>query len=578
MNISTDKLRELLVEPGHVTADAFDSLVQESERKHSSIEHLLTSKGLVTDENLGKTIADAYDFHFVDLKKVKISEEALAYVPEAVARSRGVIAFNKTDTALDVAMTDPTDAEMRGFLEKRAGVPVRVFYATDADMRVALARYGDSVVEALSRLIAGLEKASLSKDAKEQGIIDLVDTILQYANSNGASDVHFDPLEQGAILRYRVDGILHDILTIDPRFVDLIVSRIKILAKMRTDEHRAAQDGKLTFVASEQTLGIGREEKKNVDVRVSVVPTAHGENVVMRLLTADNRSLTLDDLGFSTADGEKIRKAIQTSAGMLLVTGPTGSGKTTTLYGILKILNKREINIATIEDPIEYTIDGITQIQVNVKTDLTFANGLRSIVRQDPNVIMVGEIRDHETADIAVNSAMTGHLVLSTLHTNDAATALPRLLDMGIEPFLIASTVNCVVAQRLVRKICEQCRTSYHLTTDEIRALQTQPNVLKAITKKTKEKLEDVRLYKGTGCKTCDLTGYAGRTGIYEILSMSPEVKEAILKHSSSDEIAAIAVSQGMMTMIEDGMDKALQGITTIEEVLRVASSEYVVS
>lgn len=574
MNISTEQLRELLVTPGHISEDIFENLEKESKKNNTTVENLLVEKGLITDENLGRSIADSLGYHFVNLKKIKITEDVLEIIPEIVARSRGVIAFNKTKDELYVAMLDPKDTEIIRFLEKRAGMTVKTFYATQSDIRTALPRYQEGVSQALSRMMAKLSSGTLLKDEKDSGIIDLVDTAFQYANINGVSDIHLDPIEEGATLRYRIDGILHDVVTIEPKFVDIFVSRVKVLAKMRTDEHRVAQDGKLSFLVVETGLAGAEDIKKKVDVRVSVVPTAHGENLVMRLLTSDNRSITLDDLGFLRADAEKVRQAVKSSTGMILVTGPTGSGKTTTLYGILKILNRREVNIATIEDPIEYSIDGITQIQVNAKTNLTFASGLRAIVRQDPNIIMVGEIRDHETADIAVNSAMTGHLVLSSLHTNDAATTLPRLLDMGIEPFIIASTVNIAVAQRLVRKICENCRTSYRLTEEDKRILQTQPRALELVIKKTGKEIGSARLYRGEGCNVCDMTGYVGRIGIFEILTMSPEIKEAILRREASDEIMKIAISQGMTTMIEDGIDKVWQGITTIQEVLRVASSE----
>jgi len=328
--------------------------------------------------------------------------------------------------------------------------------------------------------------------------------ILQYAQLNGVSDVHLDPLEETAMLRYRIDGILHDIIGITKAIDELIVSRVKILSKMRTDEHRAAQDGKLTFIMSTFHSSKIKQDKEKIDVRVSIVPTTHGENIVMRILSSQGRTLTLDDLGLSKIDAEKVMQAIKSPVGMVLVTGPTGSGKTTTLYGVLKILNKREVNIATIEDPVEYAIEGITQIQVNPKTDLTFANGLRAIVRQDPNIIMVGEIRDHETADIAVNSAMTGHLVLSTLHTNNAATTLPRLLDMGIEPFLIASTINIAVAQRLVRKICENCRVSHIFTNEEKALVDTLPHLRDILIKRAGKDLKKLRLYKGDGCNVCE--------------------------------------------------------------------------
>jgi type IV pilus assembly protein PilB len=433
---------------------------------------------------------------------------------------------------------------------------VQVFYATEADFEAALGRYERSVSEVLDDLLFRLEQPGLTATEKERGIILLVDTVLRYAYLNGASDVHLDPVEKGAVLRYRIDGVLHDVYRLDGAFVELVVSRIKILAKMRTDEHRSAQDGKLSFVVEGRSSC--RSDQKKIDVRASVIPTAYGENVVMRLLTADNRSLALDDLGFSLDDSRKVNAAIRKSIGMILVTGPTGSGKTTTLYGILKLLNRREVNIATIEDPIEYSIEGITQIQVNPKTNLTFADGLRAIVRQDPNIIMVGEIRDHETADSAVNSAMTGHLVLSTLHTNNAAIALPRLLDMGIEPFLLSSTIDIIIAQRLVRKICTSCKTAYKPEHAEMKLLGIRDNQL---------------LYKGKGCSSCNNTGYRDRTAIHEIMPISKELRELIDKKASIDHIRSAAFKHGTMALRDNCMQMVLKGTTTVEEMLKVTYS-----
>lgn len=574
MSIEIAQLKILLVGSNILTEDQFNEAQKRAEVDNVPVDEFLISQGLIHDSQLGQLVANFLEVSYVDLTKQKIVDEVLHLIPEVVARSRGVIAFSKTDEEVNVAMVNPMDLEMGHFISKKIGLPVHTFYATPSDMNRALLRYQSGVSDALKNILLSLEKASITKSEKEQGIIDLVDTMLQYAQLNGVSDIHFDPVDGGALLRYRIDGILHDILKINAEFAELIVSRIKILSKMRTDEHRSAQDGKLSFATADYGLAGKKTIKKKIDVRVSVMPTVHGENLVMRILSSDNRSLTLDDLGFSANDAQTVRDAIKNPVGMILVTGPTGSGKTTTLYGVLKILNKREVNIATIEDPIEYSIEGITQIQVNTKTNLTFANGLRAIVRQDPNIIMVGEIRDHETADIAVNSAMTGHLVLSTLHANNSATTLPRLLDMGIEPFLVASTVNIIVAQRLVRMVCENCRVSYKLTKEDKKALETQPKVLEVALQRSKNNLDSVRLYRGDGCKVCEQTGYVGRVGIFEILKMSSEIKEAILKRLSSDEITKIAVAQGMTTMLADGVDKAWQGITTIQEVLRVASVE----
>jgi type II secretory ATPase GspE/PulE/Tfp pilus assembly ATPase PilB-like protein len=330
---------------------------------------------------------------------------------------------------------------------------------------------------------------------------------------------------------------------------------------MRTDEHQKAQDGKFRFNVGSETI----------DIRVSIVPVTQGENVVMRLLSSSNRRFGLADLGLNDNNLEILRKAMKNPHGMILVTGPTGSGKTTTLYAIINILNKRNIHIATIEDPVEYDIESVTQIQVNSKTNLTFAKGLRALVRQDPDIIMVGEIRDEETADIAVNSAMTGHLVLSTLHTNDAATAIPRFLDMGVEPFLIASTVNIVIAQRLVREICPKCRISYQPTHEESLMVEGNPGAKAIFKAKAGKDFSKLRLYKGAGCKICGQTGYSGRIGIFEILEMTEDIKKLVVSRASSDDIMSVAIKKNKMTtMLEDGIEKVLAGETTMEEVLRV--------
>ncbi len=401
------------------------------------------------------------------------------------------------------------------------------------------------------------ESKSVSK-AEDVSVIKTVDAILVNGYNSKASDIHVEPYEEETLIRFRIDGILHDIVTLPKSLHELVVTRIKILSRLRTDEHRAAQDGKLRF----------KIEDGKVDARVSIVPIVYGEKVVMRLLSERARQHDLENLGFDEAQQVKVITNINKPWGMILATGPTGSGKTTTLYGILKKLNTREVNISTIEDPVEYDIEGVNQIQVNTKTNLTFAAGLRSIVRQDPDIIMVGEIRDEETARIAVNSAMTGHLVLSTLHTNDAATTLPRLLDMGIQPFLVSSTVNLVIAQRLVRKICEQCKQKIKLDEKTITLVERQ--ISKELVAKYKLG-KTVTVYKGAGCKDCSSTGYSGRVGIYEILEMSEEIKELLMNKSNAAVIQQKSIEQGMVPMVERGIMKVLEGITTIEEILRVA-------
>ncbi|MFH2063189.1 MAG: GspE/PulE family protein [bacterium] len=575
MKIAPAQLKVLLVGSNLISDRQFNDAVRKSEQAGVGLDECLVNEGVISDLNLGQLIANFLRLDYVNLSRKKIPEEILQIVPEVVARSRGVIAFAKEGGNISLGMTDPDDLEISNFVAKRSGLEVHRFFITPMDFRAAAIRYRVSAEDALRKMLDVLCESGLSKNQKEVGIVDMVDTMLQYAQMNGTSDLHLDPQEESAKLRYRIDGILHDIIDIPRSIADMLVSRIKILAKMRTDEHRAPQDGKLSFVMSSHDNGVGGRAKNKIDVRVSVVPTTHGENIVMRLLSSQNRTLTLDDLGLAEGDVEKVHQAIKNPVGMVLVTGPTGSGKTTTLYGVLKILNRREVNIATIEDPVEYSIEGITQIQVNTKTDLTFSNGLRAIVRQDPNIIMVGEIRDHETADIAVNSAMTGHLVLSTLHTNNAATTMPRLLDMGIEPFLIASTINIVLAQRLVRKVCENCRASYIFSDEERLLLEGLPHLHEAMRKRVGEDLSSLRLYRGEGCKVCESTGYSGRLGVFEVLVMSPKVKAAILARASSQEIEDLARAEGMTTMMEDGIEKVIQGVTTIKELLRVAGSEY---
>lgn len=391
----------------------------------------------------------------------------------------------------------------------------------------------------------------------EQGqalsIIDLVDSLIEDAYNACASDIHIDPEEKNLRVRFRIDGVLQDKYTFPQEIHDEIVARIKVLSGLRTDEHQTAQDGRFR---------IKTKNKEAVDVRVSITPTYYGENAVLRLLAEKSEKLSLETLGFSEADMKKLLNAIKKPYGMVLSTGPTGSGKTTLLYTILKKLSTPQVSIITIEDPIEYSLAGVEQIQINSKTGLTFANGLRSILRQDPNIIMVGEIRDEETASIAVNAALTGHLLLSTLHTNDAATTLPRLIDMKVEPFLIASTVNVTIGQRLVRRICPECKTKKIATPDELKSLE---EIL------PKDALDKCReSYQGTGCAKCDKSGYRGRIGIHEVLEIDDEVRAAIVKKADASQIKQIAIKNGMTTMIEDGFRKVAEGITTIEEILRV--------
>jgi type IV pilus assembly protein PilB len=384
-------------------------------------------------------------------------------------------------------------------------------------------------------------------------IIALVDCLVAEAQESGASDVHIDPSVEGIRVRFRIDGVLQEVFKFPNDIHNEVISRIKVIAGLRTDEHQATQDGRFRIVLPSSAT---------VDVRISIMPTYHGENVVLRLLSDHTDSFTLDHLGFSPGDQEKIRRAAKKPTGMILSTGPTGSGKTTTLYTLIKMLSTPEVSIITIEDPIEYSVGGIEQIQVSPHNGLTFAQGLRSILRQDPNIIMVGEIRDSETASIAVNTALTGHLLLSTLHTNDAATTLPRLLDLRVEPFLIASTVSIAIGQRLVRRLCAHCKEEYTLTDAERKNLSEMLPKGIIETQKT--------LFKGTGCEKCHSTGFSGRIGVNEVLVMDNEIRDAMLRKASASEIKDIAIRNGMTPMLQDGCQKAFQGMTTITEVLRV--------
>ncbi len=560
MDILEKKLKELLVRPGYINRADFELAVKKANENKKDLKDILTERNLIKDEQLGQLIAEDQGFKFINLRKEKIEEEVLDLIPELVARSKRIIAFARKEQEVKVAMLKPNDLETRHLIEKRIGQKVLPYYATKRDLEESFSRYKASLKEEFSNILKQLQDKSKTSEERDEIIVKMVDMLFTYGCQNKASDIHIEPYAEKIKVRFRIDGVMHDVLAIPKDLSDFILSRIKILSKMRTDEHRAAQDGKLRYNTGDEI----------VDVRVSVVPVTQGENVVMRLLAAKSRQFSLTDLGLLDQDLKRAKQAVKHPHGMILVTGPTGCGKTTTLYAMMMILNKREVHIATIEDPVEYDIEGISQIQVNPKTNLTFAKGLRAIVRQDPDIIMVGEIRDEETAGIAINSAMTGHLVLSTLHTNDAATTLPRLLDMGIEPFLVASTVNVSIAQRLVRKICEKCRVSYKLAEKEKRIIEREPSIKEFFSSKGDESLDKLRLYKGSGCKVCAGTGYSGRIGIFEVLEMTDNIKDLIIKRASSNEIMKVACQNGMTTMLEDGIKKALTGITTIEEVVRV--------
>ncbi|EKD43630.1 MAG: hypothetical protein ACD_72C00195G0001, partial [uncultured bacterium] len=504
--------------------------------------------------------ADQAGLGFINLRKVMIPEATLRIIPERMARSSNVIAYDDTATEIHLAMIDPNDLATVHLIEKKTGKQARLAYATERDVKEALNLYRKGLQFEFQRMIevAAAEVKSTKTEQSQVSAIRMLDTIVHYAYVQKASDIHIEPTGETTVIRFRIDGVLHDVIKL-PKYVHpLLITRIKILARLRTDEHRSAQDGKM----------VQKLEEEDLDIRVSVLPISDGEKAVLRLLSSRSRQYALEDLGLGEKDIACVRKYIKRPHGMILVTGPTGSGKTTTMYAFLKILNRREVNISTIEDPVEYAIEGINQIQVNAATNLTFAAGLRSIVRQDPDIVMIGEIRDEETAGIAVNSAMTGHLVLSTLHTNDAATTLPRLLDMKVEPFLVASTVNIALGQRLVRTICSQCVMSEIVSGQALADLARQIDLQKYFPKLPQQ----LRFYRGKGCVHCNNTGYQGRVGVFEVLEITTAVRKLIMAQADADQIKQKAIEEGMTTMFEDGLQKALLGVTTLDEVIRVIS------
>ena len=555
----SEELKSLLCDAGVVTEDQIAQAEERSTSTGETLTQALLWYSFISDEELGRLIADHLKFPFTVVAEKNIPSEILQIVPEVVASSQWLMAFALDAKGLHVAMVDPNDLEMRSFLEKKSGLPLVVYFATQHDIKNALAFYRKEVSQAFGDIIdASIKEAEKNKSGEsDPPIIRIVDTLIVYAYQNRASDIHLEPRDKDMLVRFRIDGVLHDIVKLPPELHPQIISRIKILAKLRTDEHQTPQDGKMEMLA----------EGDRLDVRVSIIPTTDGEKVVLRLLSERSRQFSLSNLGLLADDLEKLTEAYQKPYGMVLVTGPTGCGKTTTLYAVLKLLNRRSVNVVTIEDPVEYDMEGANQIQVNTDANLTFATGLRSILRQDPNIILVGEIRDDETASIAINLAMTGHMVLSTLHTNNAATSIPRLIDMHIEPFLIASTVNVIVAQRLVRKIHSACRVS-----EEVDAGEILKHVNRAFFEKVfgvTEEGKKIRLYRGKGCEACHDTGYEGRAGIFELLTLNDEIREAIVARKDADTIEELAVAAGMRTMLEEGLIKIQQGVTTLDEILR---------
>src|SRR5258708_3442258 len=451
MDLSDKDLHTLVAQLEIVSQKELDQALKIAEESHQSLAKVLFDKSLVSDEVLGKIYADYYQLPFVILAQTVIDEHVLKIIPESLAREQSIIAFAKADDQLRIATSVPQSQEILASLSHKCKCAVVEHYATERDIKDAFRLYKSDLQKTFDEIVTEAAKEAQANGSLDLSITNVINLIIEYGYHDKASDIHIEPRKESTLIRFRIDGVLHDMLYLSRNLHDHLVTKIKVLSHLRTDEHLQAQDGKIQM----------KVEGEELDLRVSILPIQEGENIVLRLLTSNARQYSLTDLGMNTDDLQKVQDGFSKPFGMILSTGPTGSGKTTTMYAIIKVLNIRERGISTIEDPVEYEIEEVNQIQVNPKTNMTFAEGLRSILRQDPDIIYVGEIRDAETADIAVNSALTGHLVLSTLHTNDAATTFPRLVDMSIEPFLVASTVNVVIAQRLVRRICYESKSSY---------------------------------------------------------------------------------------------------------------------
>lgn len=545
MNIKTQNLKEILLKGSYITEE--DVKKSESFLKNHDIsftEYLL-EEGLVTYDLIGQAIAESYEVPYLDIKSSNISKEQVNLIPEEIAKKYHVVIFSKEDKKITIATDNPKDELLIPEIKKLfSDNEITVGYSLPDYIDALFVNYQKPLETRFSKII----------ESNQHIAPELLEEIFEDALVFKASDIHFEPQLKYIVIRFRIDGVLHEAGKIPKEYYENILNRIKIKSGLRIDEHFSTQDGSLRY----------QNNDKIVDMRTSIVPTVEGEKVVLRVLAAYVQSLTFADIGLSEYYQELLHTASSKPFGMILVVGPTGSGKTTSLYVLLKLLNSSNSNITTIEDPVEYKIQGINQIQVNPQTELTFAKGLRSIVRQDPDTILVGEIRDNETAEISINAALTGHLLLSTFHANDAATAVPRLVDMGVEPFLLASTLEVIIAQRLIRKICDNCK--YSTIVDK--SYFNMPK-FKLTAKYFKD--ENTTLYKGKGCSLCGETGYRGRTGIFEFIKITQAMQELISKRPSSLDIWKMARKEGSTSLFEDGILKVKNGVTTIEELLRVA-------
>lgn len=578
MRIELKQLEQFLLDSSLVPKDSLTEAVALAKKEGKDLGALLLEKNLIKEADLQKTYAYILGFPFVDLSREAVPIEILQIVPELIAKKYNIVSFEKSGTNLKVAMLSPDDLQTIDFIKKKTGLKIVPCLTSRESIQSVLRQYGKSLEAEFGDILTADVKAegdgedgqNLEAVAAGLPVIRVVDTLLKHAILQSASDIHIEPEEKEVHVRYRIDGVLHDAMTL-PKDVALgLVARIKVLSNLKLDEHRLPQDGRFKI----------EKDDYKISFRVSILPVFDGEKIVMRLLDESSKGLTLEKMGLNGQALEAVHREINKPNGMILVTGPTGSGKTTTLYTVMDILNTPEVNVSTVEDPVEYRMPRVNQTQIQPKVGMTFAAALRALLRQDPDIIMVGEIRDQETLEIAMHAAMTGHLVLSTLHTNSAAATLPRMLDMGAEPFLIASTVNVIIAQRLVRRLCPECRAEYKLEKKEIELLGKSYNldaVFEYLKKAPESKKfveaakswEEVSFYKAVGCDQCGGEGYRGRNGIYEVLAMDTNIRKLVTQAATTEEIETEARKTGMATMVEDGFSKIVQGMTSLEEVMR---------
>jgi type IV pilus assembly protein PilB len=590
MRISDFTMEKLLVRSGVATAEQVNSLKEEGIRSRRPLQEIAVKNEIIDDKNLTKAFSEYSQIPFIELEANNIPSDILNKIPERIARQYNAILFKvDPDGTNHLAMDDPDDVQAVNFIEKQIGTNTKIYIASHENIIAALEAYRGDVEHELNEVVDiqrvdNTENENVNEQdiAENSPIAQTINLLLEYAIRSNASDIHIEPRESFVQIRYRIDGVLKEVNRLPRNVLSALVSRIKILSNLKIDEHRVPQDGRFKIKVS----------GKQYALRVSTLPVADGEKVVLRILDESNQAVTLESLGFWGKSLQNMNTAMPEPNGMILITGPTGSGKSTTLFSVLTILNTPDINISTVEDPVEYKIPGVNQTQTNTKAGMTFANGLRALLRQDPNVIMIGEIRDVETADLGVQAALTGHLVFSTLHTNNAATCLPRLLDMKIEPFLIASIMRVVVGQRLVRRLRHETRQNYQPTEAEKQLVVKMFNLRPGQDFLYIHELEKQAAAQGVGgdaplstdengIKTLwradpndnadgALNGYKGRTGIYEVLNNSPAMQKLIVANATSDQIQNLAIAEGMVTMQTDGLIKALRGETTIEEVIRV--------